>query len=117
MSLKSNRPAVDDGERLLRRITRVAAVLALCWAAGGFYLGAVLEAHGVVAWFIGAAAVAPLYLLWTFAGEALGATMVRRWVGALRFRIPQVLKQRAGGPVLLLLVLAAAIVLAWLVVG
>lgn len=117
MSLKSNRPAVDDGERLLRRIARVGAVFALCWAAGGFYLGAVLEAHGVVAWLIAVAAVAPLYLLWTFAGEALGAATVRRWVRALRFRIPPALKRQAGGPVLLLLVMAAAIVLAWLVVG
>jgi len=116
MNTGSNRPALDDGERLLRRIARVGAVLALCWAAGGVYLVAVLDARGVLAWLIGVVAAAPLYLLWTFAGEALGAVALRRWMNALRFRIPPVLERRVGGPILLLFAIAVAIALACLVV-
>ncbi|HEU4560246.1 MAG TPA: hypothetical protein VFS20_20520 [Longimicrobium sp.] len=102
---------------MLRRIARVAAVLALCWAAGGFYLLVVLEARGAAAWLISVTAVAPLWLLWKFAGEALGAAVVRRCVSALRFRIPRGLERSVGGPVLLSLAMAAAIALALLVVG
>lgn len=114
MSMESKRPIVDHGERLLRWIARAAAVLALCWAAGGLYLGALLEARGVVAWPIMVAAVAPLWLLWKFAGEALGAGVVRRWASALSFRMPRVFERLAGGPVLLLLVMGLVISLAWL---
>ena len=114
---ESDRPGVDYGERLLRRIARVGAVLALCWAAGGLYLAARLDPRGVVGWLIAAVAVAPLYLLWELAGEVLGAAVLRRWANALRVRIPPALERRVGGPALLLLVIPAVIALAWLLAG
>ena len=111
------RPTLDDGERTLRRIARVGAVLALCWAAGGAYLASVLRLEGVFAWVVRIVAFAPLYLLYAVAGEALGVPSVRRWMKALRARLPPVLERRVGGPFLLLLVVPATIALAWLLVG
>jgi hypothetical protein len=113
----SKRPTMDGGERTLRRIARVGVVLALCWAAGGVYLATLLDPGRAVAWVIAIVAFAPLYLLYAVAGEVLGVRRVRRAMNALRFRLPPVLERRVGGPVLLLLVVPAALALAWLIVG
>src|SRR5215218_3831318 len=113
----SERLAMDDGERTLRRTARVGAVVALCWAAGGAWLAVLLEPRGLLAWVLAFVAVAPLYLLYAVAGEALGAPTVRRWMKALRARLPPVLGRRVGGPDLLLVVVPVAIALAWLLVG
>ena len=114
-------PTMDDGERTLRRLARVGAVLALCWAAGGVYLATLLDPGRALAWVIAVLAFAPLYLLYAVAGEALGAPTVRRWMHALRVRLPPraavVVNRGVGGPWLLLLAVPAAIALAWLLVG
>src|SRR5687768_4010532 len=105
----SRRPAMDEGERTLRRIARVGVVLALCWAAGGLYLASVLGADGVVATIIGIVAFAPLYLLYAVAGEVLGARRVRRAMNAMWTWIPPVLHRHVVGSALLLLVVTVAI--------
>ena len=114
------RPAIDPGERTLRRLARAGLVLSLCWAAGGAYLVSLIEPGDVLGWTIVVVAVAPLYVLYAVAGEVLGAAVARRWTRALRIRIPpraaEVLHRRAGGPGLLLLAVPAAIALAWLIV-
>jgi hypothetical protein len=114
------RTPMDRGERILRRLARVGVVLALCWAAGGFYLAALLDRGGALAGVVATLAIAPLWLLYAVAGEVLGVRTLRRWTRALRIRIPlnvpAVLHRRVGGVWLLLLAVPAAIALAWLFV-
>jgi hypothetical protein len=114
-------PEMDSGERTLRRLARVCLVLALGWAAGGVYLMERFDPPGAVAWVGIVVAFGPLYLLYAFAGEVLGAPAARRLTAAIRIRIPprtaEALGRRVGGPVLLLLVIPATIALAWLILG